>query len=332
MTMKKYIIPFLFLAPMMLQAQDFHLSQYDASHLYINPAATGMYNGQKNDYRIFSDYRSQWRALGIKPYTTAYISYDMPIQKYEGKVGAGGYMLSNSSVQGQFRTIQAAGSVAYNVISGSPDHYLTTGLQMGLLYRSIDYNSYTFDVQYNSATGDFDQSASNQENFSQNSFVRFDAALGVWYKYISQSSKYHPFAGFSVYHLTKPNESFTGTKSRMPMRFVFNTGCDIKINDDFSVTPKFLYMNQAKAYEINAGVLLFYKIKNSSLDVMAGADYRHKDAIVLHIGFRQEQSMFRFSYDINNSGLNAYTGGKGAWEFSLLLYGKKDQPLFKPLF
>ena len=60
-----------------IKAQDFHISQYDVGSLYLNPALTGMYNGEKGDYKVYVDTRSQWRALGVKPFFTTYIAYDM---------------------------------------------------------------------------------------------------------------------------------------------------------------------------------------------------------------------------------------------------------------
>ncbi|TND08456.1 MAG: hypothetical protein FD123_2252 [Bacteroidetes bacterium] len=312
---------------------DFHLAQYDMAPLYLNPALTGMFCGEKGDYRVTSNYRSQWRSLGYKPFSTIALGYDMPLEKYKDKWGVGGYIVSNKSGAGNFHTLNFMSSGAYNIMDGTNKHYLTAGLQMGLLYKSFDPASYTYDVQYSQSSGTFDTSIPNEEasTLEKTNLLRFDANLGIYYKYRDVNKKFSPSAGFSVYHLTKPNEAFSGNKSQLPMRFVLHTACDFKINDDFTVTPRILYMNQAKAYEANFGALLFYKIKNSTLDAIAGVDYRHKDAIIAHIGFRQEQHYFRFSYDINTSYLDNYTSGRGAWEFSLILVGIKSQPLFKPV-
>jgi type IX secretion system PorP/SprF family membrane protein len=312
--------------------EDYHLSQMDATSLYLNPASTGMFYGEEGDYRIVSDYRSQWRSLGLKPYSTAFLSYDMPLEKAERKWGVGGYIIDNKSNEGKFNTLNFMASGAYNIMDGTDKHYLTAGLQAGILYKSFNSSGYTYDVQYSSATGTFDNTIDNEENFARTSLLKFDANIGVFYKYIDKQSKYHPYGGFSIYHVTKPNDAFTDYKSRLPMHFILQTGCDITINDQFSLRPHFIYMNQAKAYEVNFGSLFFYKIKNSTLDIVAGADYRWNDAIVAHIGFRQNQHYFRFSYDINTSSLNNYTNGRGAWEFSLVLVGLRDQPLFKPMF
>ena len=316
----------------MLSAQDFHLAQYDAASLYMNPATTGMFQGEKGSYRFTADYRAQWRALGMKPFNTQFLSYDQSLDKTDGKWGVGGFLMNNHASPGLFRTMQVMASGAYNIMSSNTEHYLTTGLQMGIIYKSFNQADYTFSEQYDSNSGTFDQTLDDGENFSKMSMVKFDAAIGIHYKYLARHEKYHPYGSFSIHHLTKPNESFTSTKSKLPMRFNFQAGCDLDINEDLMISPRFLYMNQAKAWEANAGFLLYYKIKNSTLDALVGCDYRVKDAIIAHIGFKQGKSTFRFSYDINISGLNGYTNSRGAWEFSLIIVGIRNQPVFKPIF
>src|ERR1041385_5654159 len=59
-----------------VKAQDFHLSQYDAATQYMNPALTGMYLGELGDYKIYTDYRSQWKTISTRPYSTMYVAYD----------------------------------------------------------------------------------------------------------------------------------------------------------------------------------------------------------------------------------------------------------------
>ena len=101
--MKKIIPLLLFvLAARIISAQDFHLSQYDATPHYFNPALTGIYFGEKIDYRIYSDYRTQWRSLGVKPFSTYYLAYDMP---FKGIDGVGGYLIHNRNGKGGLNTI-----------------------------------------------------------------------------------------------------------------------------------------------------------------------------------------------------------------------------------
>jgi type IX secretion system PorP/SprF family membrane protein len=330
--MKKYFALLAITASVTVSAQDFHLAQYDIANLYMNPGTTGMFQGEPGSYRITADYRAQWRSLGMKPFNTQFISFDMPLNKWDQKWGVGGFIMNNHANPGLFRTMQVMASGAYNIMNTSREHYLTAGLQMGIIYKSVNQGEYSFDEQYDPSTASFNTTLEDGENFARMNRVGFDAAVGIHYKYVAPFEDYHPFGSFSIQHLPKPNESLTGTKSKMPMRFNLMGGCDFQLKEDFMLSPRFLYMNQIRASEINVGVLGYYTIKNSNLDAIFGADYRHKDAIIAHLGFRQGKSIFRFSYDINISGLSGYTNNRGAWEFSLLLVGVKDQPLFKPIF
>src|ERR1019366_1920087 len=71
---------FLFLFfPSIVFAQDFHLSQYDALPMFLNPAMTGMFDGE---YRVNAQYRTQWAAIATKPFTPSGISFDMPVKKF----------------------------------------------------------------------------------------------------------------------------------------------------------------------------------------------------------------------------------------------------------
>ena len=318
----------LLVANINLRAQDFHLSQYDMATQYLNPALTGMYCGEKGDYRIYNDYRSQWSAL-TKPFSTIYLGYDMPLKKWDKKFGAGAYLIDNRGPAGTFNTLSFMASIAYNITHNSSDkHYLTTGLQLGLFYKNFDPNNFTFDNQYSASEGGFDQSIPSNESFPHTSLLRFDANYGIFYKYVDAEKKVHPYVGITVQHLTMPNESFTSVKDQIPMKFNFQVGCDLIVSDKLKLDPRFLYMYQVHANEINGGLLAFYKIGATGFEAMLGGDYRSEDAIVVHIGIKAGQDIFRFSYDINNSYLNAFTGGRGAWEFSLILTGVKGQPLF----
>ncbi len=329
---KNIILPiFLILLVKIGAAQDFHLSQFDATPQYFNPALTGIYFGDKANYRIYSDYRSQWRSLGVKQFATYYLAYDMPYKIY----GFGGYLIHNRNGVGGFNTINFMPSASYkitNEIDGP--HNLSVGLQMGVIYKSFNPNHFTYDSQFNANDPDgFDQSISSGENFEKTHLLKFDANMGVFYKYKYENWKAHPWGGFSVYHITKPNQSLTNiSKDRMPRRFVAEVGADYQINALISVTPMILYMNQGKAHEFNIGALGFYHIQDSKYDVIGGFSYRTKDAFIIQAGMKYQMHIITFSYDINTSHLNDYTNGRGAFEFSILLSGIKGQSLFNPKF
>ena len=329
--LKHLLLPLLLFLQFIAAAQDFHVSQPNATPHYFNPALTGIYFGNDANYRIYSDYRTQWKALGVKPYSTYYLAYDMPYKLF----GFGGYLIHNRNGVGGLNTISVMPSAAYKISNETnTPHNLSVGAQLGIIYRSFDPNHFTYDNQFSPDAPDgFDKNISSGENFSKTNSLKLDANMGVFYKYKDVSWKAHPLCGFAVYHATKPNQSFTGIlKDRTPMRLVLQLGADYQITEDISATPMIMYMIQSKAHELNIGALGFYHLKDTKYDVLLGLNYRTKDAFIIQAGMKYGQHIFAFSYDINTSYLNDYTNGKGAFEFSVLLSGIKGQPLFNPKF
>ena len=225
-------------------------------------------------------------------------------------------------------------SAAYDILNKADGkHYLTTGVQIGIIYTSFNPNNFSYDNQYSAATGGFDNNIPSGETFPATSTVRLDVNYGLYYKYIDKEKNVHPFAGFSIQHVNEPYVSLTELKARMPMRFNFQGGCDFQVNEALKLSPRILYMSEASASEINVGILAYYKLKDP-YQLLGGIDYRLNDAFIIHAGIKEGRHTFRFSYDVNTSYLKTFSAGKGAWEFSLILTGEKGKPLFstKPMF
>ena len=329
-----YLSGFVF-AAFSFKAQDYHVSQYDVATLYLNPALTGVYGVDKGDYRVYASQRSQWKAIGIKPYLTSYLAYDMPYKIKDKTIGLGGYIINNNGGIGNYNTFTFMTSGSYNVLNSKAKykHVLTVGLQMGLFYRSTNPNALNYDVQYSLANsgGAFDQNIASNEVYNRVNIARFDANYGLYYKYIEIGKNFRPYAGVTIGHLTRPNESMTGAQSKMPVKWVGNAGCDIRIDDKMEIVPRFLFMSQAKAYEFTSGFLFYYKLNENNTKVFAGFDYRLKDACFISLGLKHENYAVRFSYDINTSYLNNFTRNRGAFEVSLVYVGEKGKSFLKSI-
>lgn len=332
--MKKIILIQLFLLGTVqgMRAQDFHLSQIDAAPHYFNPALTGIYFGEEADYRIYSDYRSQWRSLGMKPYSTFYMGYDMAFKE---QYGLGGYLISNRNGAGGMNTIQVMPSGAYRITKDkNGEHQLAAGLQLGIIYNSIDPDRYTYEKQFTpDGPAVFDQNVWNGEYFVKQSILKPDASLGTFYKYKRADWKAHPLVGLSIFHATRPNRSFTTLeKDKLPMRWVYQLGADWKVNEQVDIKPMIMYMQMAKAHELNFGATGSYLLKDSKSSILGGLNYRTQDAFIIQLGMKYDRHIFMFSYDINTSYLSNYTHTKGAFEFTIRLTGIKGRPLFNPRF
>ncbi len=300
-----------------LNAQDFHLSQYDMAPLYYNPAQTGMYLTGNEPFRIFGNFRSQWQKLQGKPYSSVSVAGDVPLKRF----GAGLLIMDHIAGTSNFGTFQFLASGAYRITAdNSRNHFLTVGLQMGFFQKRFNMGNLLFESQYTNEG--LDGSLPSGEVFDRQSITRFDANMGVFYKYIDKQKRFDPSIGLSVYHLNMANESFTGTKSRLPMRFNAIAACDIHATTDLLVTPNILFMYQRKAFELNMGVMVEYRVNGTPYRLMAGANYRHKDAMVFQLGLRQGSSMFRVSYDILTSRLKYFGGTRGAFELGVVYTGQ----------
>ena len=328
--MKKINITICFLVISLVGfAQDFHLSQYDLFSMYLNPALTGNYLGEKTDYKIYSSMRNQWRSLGGKPFSTYGVGYDMKYQKF----GIGSYLLNNRAGIANFNTLnfQLSGSYFITDPKYSP-HLMNVGLQMGIFYKTFNPNNLLFESQYDYATGTLNPEISSGEIFQRTKLLKLDANLGFFYKYSDEKNWFKPFGGFSIYHLSIPKENFISKNPRLPMRFNLHGGCDFIIDDKTILTPTFLYMNQSKASEFNLGILADYKLKEERdivYKVHGGLNYRWKDALLLQVGVSKDNIKLRMSYDINTSYLKNYTNGKGAFEIGLQISGKTGESLLK---
>ncbi len=291
------------------QAQDLHLTQYNALAVYQNAANTGMIDG---NYRAGIQARNQWRAFTLKPYLTVGAAYDM---KLGDRWGVGGYFLENEASYGYYEQhLVASGS--YRITSPSQTiQNLSVGLQLGAINRSLR-NDLIYDSQYSGET--FDENIPSGEVELNRSKIMPESNLGVAYFMRDESKTVNPFAGISVYHLTAPNESFISVKSNLPRRFLFYGGTDITVNEKVMLSPKGMFQMQAKHQEINVGMSGYYDFQENNVKLYFEGGYRFNDAVLAGIGLQYNEFLYRFTYDITVSGLKSVNRGRGALEFSVV--------------
>lgn len=298
------------------QAQDSHLSQFDASPVLLNPAHTGMFNN--GDIRIAVNYRSQWGVLSSNFVTTG-ASFDMP---FKDRWGVGGY-LYNSDFANVINSLNFALSGAYQISDpNQQEYYLSAGLQLGFIYKRVNDPNLVFDNQY--TNGLFDSDLPSGEGFQR--FNRFMPDINIGFAYIGtdKSKQVNPYGGLALAHITTPNESFVGDESaRMPIRWTLSGGAKIEINDDLMIDPNLLFMRQRTFTEINVGALAFYHLNETNYHILGGLYYRHHDAFILHAGLKHLNNIYRISYDINTSGLNQFSNKRGGVEFSVIYTGRR---------
>jgi len=308
-----------------VNAQDLHLSMYDAAPLFLNPALTGVVDA---DWRVHGQYRTQWRAVNFKPYTTGLISFDKPYKKW----GFGGQIANYRAGLGNYNVLQGLISTSYTIsLDKNKTHQLSFGLQGGVSQKSVEYQLLTYDNQYVTTNGGgFDNTLSSGESFGSQSIIVPDLNAGIIYYYSKEQTRLNPFIGVSVFNLLTPNESYFGASNKLPMRFYTHIGSRINITEQFYVIPKVLYMQQQKFSELTFAGDVGYYLKANDIYLLGGLVYRNKDAFSISLGAKMENITAKFAYDINSSSLYSASSGRGGFELSITyVFRKSDKQQVK---
>jgi type IX secretion system PorP/SprF family membrane protein len=303
----------------LLFAQDAHFSQYHSFPLLINPATTGWMDEQ---LRVSTNHRRQWENITV-PFLTSGISLDASF--LGGTLNGGILALHQSAGDANLQTFTLIATSAVVLPVGLfRHHHFSWGIECGIVQKSLDVSKLVFGNQYDNR-GNFDTNIPSQETIRENTRTLPELGTGVlWYYDATEyGSRYLPYAGISVFHLTEPNESFLGGKSFLSRRFTFFGGTELLFGKNFFLAPQFLAMKQNAAMELNGTILSRYTVLDSN-SVMFGISYRLNDAIVAMFGFQYAMYAISFSYDMTVSGLRTATNYSGGMEISFrYVWGKK---------
>lgn len=308
------------------RSQDFHLSLYDAAPMYLNPAMTGVFDGE---WRIHAHYRTQWKSVNFKPYQTALISLDRAYNKW----GFGGQIINYRAGYGDYNALQGLFSAGYTLpVDQNKYHNISFGVQGGLTQKAVKTQLHSYNNQYTTTGGgSFNTSLPNGENFANNSFLIPDVNAGLFYYYTKQQSRLNPFIGVSAFNLLTPKESFFSANNELPMRFYVHAGSRVNITEKLYLIPKVLVMAHEEFREMTFAVDAGYYLVGSDLYLMAGLIYRNKDAGILWLGAKKDNYIARFGYDINTSSLSPATNGRGGFEVSFTYIFRKYEPETKKI-
>lgn len=295
------------------QAQvDPHFSQYYAYPLWLNPALTGVMDG---DFRLTGNFKQQWTGIG-NGYKTSAVSADF---RTSGKVALGLNVLDQSAGSAGYNYLTAYGSFGYQIaLSNNGYHRLNFGLQAGVINRSFNPDKLQFDNQYNPGMG-YDPTLPNFENLSATNATVFDASAGMFYYNGTPTSSANLFFGVSVAHLAPANDPFAtdgGLKSRIPMRYNAHAGVRLRTANFLDVTPHVLYIRQQQNQIRAGGLNLEFKFA-AETSLILGGMYRLDDAAVGNVGFHLKGLLIGASYDYTTSPLKSTVAQQGVYELSV---------------
>lgn len=297
-------------------AQDHMYSQFFNSPLYLNPALTGQFQG---DLRMNFIYRNQFTTVegGFK-YFTASIDYNIP--KFGGGIG----LLVTRGTEGTalFTKNNISGTYAYSV--GSQDFVLSFGMQAGVTNGHIDWSKLVFGDQIDSQLGYIPGSTSAAELPLYNNKFYFDSGAGI--NLVAGDFD----IGAALQHINMPNESFSGTPAKLPMRLTTHASYrwDLNPDDNNDETQKSYIIPSVVVYKQAASSSYSVGFQYKRTNISAGLLYRSggvngPSAVMVSFIFDLfinkeglEKLRFGASHDIPVSNLN-YSNTSGTTEGSL---------------
>jgi type IX secretion system PorP/SprF family membrane protein len=305
------------------QAQiDPHFSQYYIYPQWLNPALTGIMDG---DYRVAGVYRSQWSNID-NGFTSIGVAAEMATSK-DINLGVGLFQQSAGNAGYKYFTPYA--SVAYTGIKfgSAGNQHISIGINGGVIDRRFDPSKMKFGDQWNQSFGL--PTSPTAEVIANPAQTTLDLGAGVLYYDATPFQKMNGFLGLSFSHITQPTDKFLSTANstvQLPMRQILHGGVKINLSDNVSLTPNFLLMKQGTAHERMIGA--YAQIKSGEgFDFLCGANYRFNDAIVPFTGFYYKEFVLGLSYDVNASDLSKIAGSTSSFEISLSYTGKTRRNL-----
>lgn len=294
--------------------QDPEFSQYYASPLHLNPAFSGSANG----HRFLLNHRNQWPNTASGFVTSAF-AYDLQVDQFNS--GMGLLLMMDRAGSANLKSTQLNFQYAYKV-NFNNKWILSSGLNFGLGWRTIDFNKLLFGDQL-----EFDVTGTIPSDDPITGTIRatnyFDLGIGgllynrtVW-------------LGFSMFHLNNPNRSLIDEEAEIPVKTSIHGGFRVPLNRGpwrsdraASLAPSFVYKKQGRFDQLDIGAYVLYE------PLIVGLWYRgiplqqdiedqiSQDAVVVILGFELNPFEVAYSYDVTISKLGPVSSG-GSHEISL---------------
>ena len=315
-----------------ISGQDPHFSQFYHAPLYLNPAMTGVYEGQ---YRFAVNYRDQWSSiLGKESFKTIGASFDMRYNIVgDDYVAVGLHFLRDQAGQSHFNITRGNLSIAYmKQLGGSrystTDQFLIGGVQIGGGQNKIDYSDLWFTRQFDTNNGVVDYTTSSGETINEQTPIYKNVNVGLlWYALFEENMSI--YAGGSMAHVNKPKVSFfEGGDERLHSKWTGHAGGEIPLTDELSILPAVMVSGQGSSLESTFGFNFRYSNHDwRELAIRIGGWSRltnkldtknHIDSYIVTAILELERFIFGINYDINSSELNNATNYRGAFEIAVI--------------
>src|SRR5690606_29565531 len=203
-------------------------------------------------------------------------------------------------------TSQIAASIALSFpLNYDSSFSITTGIQPNYTFKSINFDSFSFDRQFDNG---YDPNLPNGETFDRNSLSYFNFHMGLLFNYRLERRKNFQL-GAAIFNVFNPPQNFNSRNVKLDSRVSIHAGTDYMLNEILDIQPSILFSTQGNFRELVFGANLKYYLNEEypATNLYAGLWYRNKDAIFLHLGMDYGNLHAGLSYDINVSDLEEAT-------------------------
>ena len=248
-------------------AQDYTFSNHNIVPFSLNPASAGTAYA----VRFAANYRMQWPMLD-NAYHTLRVSYDQNVYKHMSSIGVA-YTYDNMA-HGVFQTNQLDVVYSHTIrLTRDLRHFMRLGVQASLLSNRVNFDKLTFGDQYYAANGTI--MPSSIESFDSDNRTFFDFSVGASYVFEGILN-----VGFSVYHVSHPDNGFVEGSQFLERRYVAQ-------------------VNFSQDLELNRGLMSYAGSDNY---FFANAVYQNQDnfnQVVLGAGVCFQPMIFGFTWKTN---------------------------------
>lgn len=283
-----------------VQSQDLHYSQFYNSPLNINPALTGIFNG---DMRFVGSLRDQWRSVPV-PYLTFSANFDMKYYMPEfdkGFWGFGGIINYDQAGDGNYNLTDINGLVSYTY-KINKSNLLTLGGLVGYASEGFNSGNFTWDEQWDNVNGVFDPSIIGTEGFDKERLGYLETGVGLNYRW-QKSARTKFDLGIGLFHLLTPaNDFYENDDAELPIRYDIGGVASFKVADPFDIQIHGNYKIQSIHEEIMIGALAKIYLnqkRGKELCLHLGSSYRTSGFIMPTIALDYTHFYLGFSYDVN---------------------------------
>ena len=329
-------------------SQDFHFSQYHASPLQLNPALTGLING---NYRLNMNYRDQWNKLDGNNFRTTAVSGDMnfksPVKAFQHDlIGIGASILADRSSGFDMNNTELAFNTAYHKSTGK-NQFLSLGFKAGLMQRNVNFENLRFEDQYIEGSG---YSRTTREFLPENNFSAFDLAIGLHYTWTGSHDQGFTI-GMAVHHLTSPDFSFFNLSLPSGIELLkhplyglksIHASGSFRLSESQIVIPRMWILSQGPDFQLNLGALLKIPLdRDGYKNFNVGGFLRSvknstgllPESLIPMLGLELGNVNFGLSYDANLRKIASSYFKQSIFELSFSIIGSSEtEGFFCPRF